>query len=55
MRALSQTSKTSAKNWRMASSVWGLVGLLAMEELPLLAEDADAVEYGRSDDGGVDV
>lgn len=53
MTAFNQTSKTSAKNWRMASSVWGLVGLFAIDVLPL--EEADKEDDWRSDDDGVDV
>ena len=48
--ALIHTSKTSQKNKRMASSVCGLAGLLAMEPAPEVEllkveeEDADEVE-----------
>lgn len=41
--ALSHTSNTSLKNSRIASSVAGLVGLFAMEVLPV-AEDVEDEE-----------
>lgn len=46
MIALSQDSNTSAKNWRIASSVCALVGLFAMDVLPGILLDEDAREVG---------
>lgn len=44
--AFSQDSKTSAKNWRMASSVWALVGLFAIDVLPGTLLDDEARDVG---------
>lgn len=44
MIAFNQTSKTSAKNCRIASSVCGLVGLLAMLVLPVVVLPAEREE-----------
>lgn len=52
--AFSHTSNTSAKNWRMASSVCGLVALFAIE-VPPVTPAADEDEAWRSDEGGVEV
>lgn len=44
--AFSQDSKTSAKNWRMASSVCALVGLFAMDVLPGMLFDEEPRDVG---------
>lgn len=60
MIAFNQTSKTSAKNCRIASSVCGLVGLLAMLVLPVVVlpterEDEAPVALRERVEGGREV
>lgn len=60
MIAFNQTSKTSAKNCRIASSVCGLVGLLATLVLPVVVlpterEDEAPVALRERVEGGREV
>lgn len=60
MIAFNQTSKTSARNCRIASSVCGLVGLLAMLVLPVVVlpterEDEAPVALRERVEGGREV
>lgn len=60
MTALIQFSYTSAKNWRIASSACGLVGLCAMElvawrfveEAPAEVDDRVEFDFGVDDEPG---
>lgn len=60
MIAFNQTSNTSAKNCRIASSVCGLVGLLAMLVLPVVVlpterEEEEPVALRERVEGGREV